>query len=226
MIKFKSISKVYPPSVVALEDINLEIKKGEFVSIVGQSGAGKTTLVKLLTAEEKPTKGEVVFNGDNVPLIEPKNLPQFRRKIGTVFQDFKLLSQKTAAENIAFAMEVAGKDSEEIKRNVPQILNLVGLPSRAEAYPTQLSAGEKQRIAIARALIHQPKVLIADEPTGNLDLLNTWDIIQLLLKINQLGTTVILSTHNKDIVDSINKRVVTLDKGHLVRDQKKGKYVL
>ncbi|HEB01523.1 MAG TPA: ATP-binding cassette domain-containing protein, partial [Candidatus Portnoybacteria bacterium] len=182
--------------------------------------------LKLLTAEEEPTEGTIILDGEDITSVESQDLSQLRRKIGTIFQDFKLLPQKTAVENIAFAMEVAGKESAEIEKNVPQILALVGLADREEAYPSQLSAGEKQRVSIARALINQPKILMADEPTGNLDLLNTWDIIQLLLKINQLGTTVILSTHDKDTVDALNKRVVTLDKGRLIRDQLKGKYVL
>lgn len=226
MILFKNVSKIYPPNVVALDNINLKIKDGEFLSIVGQSGAGKTTLLKLLIAEEKPTQGKVLVNRKNITKIKTRHLPIFRQQIGTVFQDIKLLSRKTAFENIAFVMEAVGKTEAEIKNEVPEILDIIGLQNKAYCFPHQLAGGEKQKVCLGRALAHKPRILIADEPTGNLDLLNTWDIIQLLLKIHQFGTTVILATHNKDIVNNINKRVITLDRGRIIRDQEKGEYLL
>jgi len=227
MIKFENVFKVYPPDTVALDNIDLQIKQGEFVSLVGQSGAGKTTILRLLTGEEKPSKGKVFVFGENVGELRHTYLPRIRQNIGMVYQDTKLLPNKTALENIAFAMEVVGRPSEEINKEAPQLLDLMGLSSRADFFPRQLAGGEKQRVAIARALAHQPKMLIADEPTGNLDLLNTWDIIQLLMKINEFGTTVILATHDKDIVNNLKRRVITMDKGRVVRDQKiKGKYIL
>ncbi|MFH1392361.1 MAG: ATP-binding cassette domain-containing protein [bacterium] len=226
MIIFKSVSKIYKPNVVALDNINLKIKNGEFLSIVGQSGAGKTTFLKLLIAEEKPTHGKVVINKKNTSKIKPWHLPIFRQQIGTVFQDIKLLPRKTAFENIAFIMEAVGRTQAEIENEVPELLSIVGLKDKSRCFPRELAGGEKQRVCLARALAHKPGILIADEPTGNLDLLNTWDIIQLLLKIHQFGTTVILATHNKDIVNNINKRVITLDQGRIIRDQKKGEYLL
>ncbi|PIP17297.1 MAG: cell division ATP-binding protein FtsE [Candidatus Portnoybacteria bacterium CG23_combo_of_CG06-09_8_20_14_all_37_13] len=226
MILFKNVSKIYSPNIVALDNINLKIKNGEFVSIVGQSGAGKTTLLKLLIAEEKPTQGKVLINKKNISKIKTRHLPIFRQQIGAVFQDIRLLPRKTSFENIAFVMEVVGKTQAEIENEVPEILSIVGLGNKANCFPYQLAGGEKQRICLARALAHKPEILIADEPTGNLDLLNTWDIIQLLLKIHQFGTTIILATHNKDIVNNINKRVITLDHGRIIRDQEKGEYLL
>jgi len=226
MVLFKNVSKIYPPDVIALDNVNLKIAPKEFVSVVGQSGAGKTTLLKVLTGEKKPTTGKIKVNGLSVNKIKPNKLHIIRQNIGTVFQDIKLLAHKTAFENVAFAMEVAGCSSKEIQSEVPQILEVVGLANRADCFPYQLAGGEKQRIALARALAHKPKILMADEPTGNLDLLNTWDIIQLLIKINEFGTTVILATHNKDIVDTLNRRVITMDKGRIIRDQEKGKYML
>lgn len=226
MILFKSVSKIYKPNIIALDNISLKIKSGEFLSIVGQSGAGKTTLLKLLIAEEKPTQGKVIVNKKNIGKIKTRHLPIFRQQIGIVFQDIKLLPRKTVFENIAFVMEAVGKTQVEIENEVPDILGIVGLTNKAKSFPHQLAGGEKQKICLARALAHKPEILIADEPTGNLDLLNTWDIIQLLLKIHQFGTTVILATHNKDIVNNINKRVITLDQGRIIRDQKKGEYLL
>lgn len=226
MILFKSVSKIYKPDIIALDNINLKIKKGDFLTIVGQSGAGKTTLIKLLTGEERATQGKVIVNKKDVAKIRHSQLPIFRQQIGTVFQDMKLLPQKTAFENIAFVMEAVGKSKEKIEHEVPDILEIIGLQDKTDCFPDELAGGEKQRIALARALAHKPQILMADEPTGNLDLLNTWDIIQLLLKINQFGTTVILATHNKDIVNNINKRVITLDNGKIIRDQKRGKYLL
>lgn len=226
MIYFKDVKKEYPKSSLALEDITLTIKNGEFVSIVGHSGAGKTTLVKLILAEERPTKGTVMFESLDIARLRSGDLTKLRRRIGTVFQDFKLLSNKTAYENIAFAMEASGKTDEEIAADVPHVLDLVDLADKANSFPGQLSGGEKQRLAIARAIINQPEVIIADEPTGNLDPINTFEIVQILKKINDLGTTIILTTHNRGVVDSIGKRVITLEKGRVVRDDKDGKYMI
>ena len=226
MIYYDKVSKIYSPTSTALEDVSLTIEPNEFVSLVGPSGAGKTTLLRMLLAEEKPTSGTVFFESINVHSLRRSELPKLRRKIGIVFQDFKLLPNKTSYENIAFAMEAAGKTPEEIEADVPQVLELVGLIDKSWHFPEELSGGEKQRVAIARAIINQPEVVIADEPTGNLDPVNTWDVINILKKINELGTTVILSTHNKSVIDSLNKRVVTIEKGKIIRDDKKGRYVL
>lgn len=226
MIKFEKVTKIFPGDFVALEDIDLFIDKGEFISIVGQSGAGKSTLLKLIYAEEQPTTGKVYFEERELDGIKRRHLPYFRRNIGTVFQDFKLLPQRTIFENVAYALEVAGEINEEINEKVPKILDIVGLGDKMEKFPRQLSGGEQQRVSLARALIHRPKVIIADEPTGNLDPISTWELIKLLLKINDFGTTILLATHNKDIVDRIGKRVIALDKGKVIRDHKKGKYVI
>ena len=226
MIYFKDVKKEYPKSSVALEDITLTINSGEFVSIVGHSGAGKTTLIKLILAEERPTEGTVMFESLDIARLRSGDLTKLRRRIGTVFQDFKLLGSKTAYENIAFAMEAAGKTDEEIAADVPHVLDLVDLADKATHFPGMLSGGEKQRLAIARAIINQPEVIIADEPTGNLDPINTYEIVQILKKINDLGTTVILTTHNRGVVDSIGKRVITLEKGRVIRDDKDGKYMI
>ena len=224
MIYFNNVSKIYQPDSVALEDVNLTISAGEFVSIVGHSGAGKTTLVKMILAEDKPTSGTVFFESVDIHDLRNKDLINLRRRIGMVFQDFKLLSNKTAYENIAFAMEAAGKTDEEIASDVPHVLELVDLSNKIMHFPDQMSGGEKQRLAIARAIINQPEIIIADEPTGNLDPANTYDVVQILRKINDLGTTVILTTHNKGIIDSLGKRVIAMDKGKVVRDDKSGKY--
>jgi cell division transport system ATP-binding protein len=227
MIKFYNLKKVYEPNTVVLDNINLEIKHGEFVSLVGLSGAGKSTLMKMLTREEKPTEGKVVIDGMDLDEVTEKEIPFLRRKIGTVYQDFKLLSKKTAYENVAFAMEVSDSLPEEIEKDVPQILNIVGLGDKMDNFPSQLSGGEKQRLAIARAMIHRPRILLADEPTGNLDLVNSYDVVKLLLKINELGTTVILATHDTNIVNTIGRRVVSMDKGRIVRDQThNGRYMI
>ena len=226
MIYFKGVTKIYEPDVVALDNVDLKIEKGEFLTIVGQSGAGKTTMIKLILGQEGASQGFVKVNNIDIAQIPKRRLPEFRQEIGTVFQDMKLLPQKTVFENTAFAMEVVGKKQNEIEHEVPEILNLVGLKNKAHCFPKHLAGGEKQRVALARALAHKPEILIADEPTGNLDLLNTWDIIQLLLKINSFKTTVILATHNKDIVNNIKKRVITLDQGRIIRDQKRGEYLL
>lgn len=224
MIKFEKVSKIYPGDFVALENIDLAIEQGEFVSIVGQSGAGKSTLLKMIYAEEHPTTGHVYFNERDLSKIKRKHLPYYRRNIGTVFQDFKLLPQKTAFENVAYALEVAGEPTDEINERVPEILDIVGMGNKMEKYPRQLSGGEQQKVSLARALVHRPLVIIADEPTGNLDPISTWEIVQLLLKINSFGTTILLATHNKDIVDKISRRVIAVDRGRLIRDHQKGKY--
>jgi len=227
MIKFQSVKKVYEPHNVVLDNINLEIKPGEFVSLVGLSGAGKSTLLKLLTREERPTAGKVIVENIDLDEIRDKDVPYYRRKIGTVYQDFKLLEKKTAFENVAFAMEVSDADSEEIDKNVPQILAVVGLGDKVDSFPEQLSGGEKQRLAIARAMIHRPTILLADEPTGNLDLVNSYDVLKLLLKINELGTTVVLASHDTNLVNTIGRRVISMDKGKIVRDQTHhGRYVI
>jgi cell division transport system ATP-binding protein len=225
MIYFNNVTKKYCNDV-ALEDINISITQGEFVAIVGHSGAGKTTLTKLILAEEYPTDGSVFFQSTDIHKLSSRDLTQFRRKIGVVFQDFRLLPNRTAYENIAFAMEAIGKQNREIKEDVPHVLELVDLTSKASHFPHQLSGGEKQRLAIARAIITQPEIIIADEPTGNLDPINTSDVVNLLKKINDLGTTVIITTHNRNVVDQIKKRVITLEKGRIVRDDKDGKYML
>lgn len=225
MIIFEKVSKVYP-SKVALEGVNLTINSKEFVTIVGQSGAGKSTLLKLLIAEELPSEGRVLMDEIDIATLKASELPFLRRKIGAIFQDFKLLSNKTVFENVSFALEVAGKAQEDINETVPQVLELVGLNNRLDVFPHQLSGGEKQRVAIARALVLRPDIIVADEPTGNLDPLNTWDVIRLLVKINELGTTVILATHNREIVNTLSKRVISIDKGKIVRDEENGRYIL
>ncbi len=225
MIYFNNVTKRYADTT-SLEDITLSIAPGEFVSIVGHSGAGKTTLTKLILAEEQPSTGTVFFESTNIHKLSNENLRKFRRKVGVIFQDFRLLPTKTARENIAFAMEATGKSDREIFEDVPHVLELVDLSHRANHFPHQLSGGEKQRLAIARAIITQPDLIIADEPTGNLDPINTNEVVNILRKINDLGTTVILTTHNRSIVDQIKKRVITLEKGRVVRDDKDGKYML
>ncbi|HPN96671.1 MAG TPA: cell division ATP-binding protein FtsE [Candidatus Moranbacteria bacterium] len=224
MIKFDQVTKKYKDDFVALEDISLEIKEGEFVSIVGQSGAGKSTLLRLVYAEEMPTAGAVYFNEKSLDSISRRKLPFHRRNIGTVFQDFKLLPKKTAFENVAYALEACGAPKNEILEDVPQILEIVGLGEKMEKFPHELSGGEQQRVAMARALIHKPLVIVADEPTGNLDPVSSAEIVELLLKINNLGTTVLLASHDKDIVNKAAKRVVVLERGKIIADDAKGKY--
>ncbi len=226
MIRLDSISKIYPGPVVALKDVHLHIEAGEFVSIVGQSGTGKTTLVKLLIAEEHPTHGRIEIGGWDITSIRGRDVPLLRRQMGVIFQDFKLLPGKTASENIAFALEVAGETRARIKKNVAQLIELVGLEGAAHRFPYELSGGEQQRVAIARALAHRPKILVADEPTGNLDTLNTQDIVRILKKINEFGTTVLLVTHNREVVNGLRRRVVTIEDGCVLHDQKTGKYVI
>lgn len=226
MIRLDAVSKVYPGGVTALDDVHLHIAPGEFVSIVGQSGTGKTTLIKLLIAEERPSSGRIEIGGWDISDIKGRDIPLLRRQIGVIFQDYKLLEQKTAAENIAFALEVAGESRSRIKHAVSQLLQLVGLEGAANRFPYQMSGGEQQRVAIARSLAHRPKILVADEPTGNLDSLNTQEIIRVLKKINEFGTTVMLVTHNREVVNGLRRRVITIDKGKVSHDQKTGKYVI
>ncbi len=226
MIELKNISTVYDDSFVALHGINLHIKHGEFVSVVGPAGAGKSTLLRLLTRELSPTEGQVFVDGVNLAMLSQDDIPLLRRRIGTIFQDFKLLANKNAFENVAFALEVVGAPTARINDDVPKALDIVGLADKANNFPHQLSGGEKQRLAIARALIHRPRIILADEPTGNLDVVNSHDVIQLLQKINALGTTVVLVTHNREIVDMLSRRVVTMERGAIVRDQENGKYII
>src|SRR3989344_1608499 len=226
MIYYDRVSKIYADNSVALEDVSFSVEPGEFVSIVGHSGAGKTTLVKMLLAQEKPSSGSVFFESINIHEVPLSRINDLRRKIGTVFQDFRLLPNKTAYENIAFAMEAAGRPEEEILSDVPHVLDLVDLGDKINSFPRELSGGEQQRVAIARALVNQPDVIVADEPTGNLDPVNTFEVVKILKKVNDLGTTVILSTHNKGIIDSLGRRVIAMERGKIVRDDKEGKYVL
>jgi cell division transport system ATP-binding protein len=226
VIYFNNVSKVYNIDSVALDDVTLTVTKGEFVSIVGHAGAGKTTLVKMILADDVPTDGTVFFESINVFKLKNKDLTKLRRRIGVVFQDFKLLSNKTAYENIAFAMEAVGKSNEEIESDIPHVLELVDLSKKMHHFPHQMSGGEQQRLAIARAIINQPELIIADEPTGNLDAINTYEIVQILKKINDLGTTVVLTTHNRGVIDSVGGRVITMEKGKVIRDDKNGKYVI
>lgn len=226
MIQLHGVSKIYSRDSIGLRDINLHIGAGEFVSIVGQSGTGKSTLVKILIAEERPTKGQIVIGDWDITDISSADIPFLRRQIGVIFQDFKLLPKKTVRENVSFALEVAGETSRRIRKVVPQVLDIVGLSDKAHRYPQQLSGGEQQRVAIARSLVHRPKIMIADEPTGNLDSLNTVEIMEILKKINEFGTTVLLATHNREIVNNIRRRVITLRGGEIVSDEREGKYRL
>jgi len=226
MIYFDNVSKSYPDGTIALNGVTLSVKEGEFVSIVGHSGAGKTTLMKLLLGEDHPTTGSVSLDSVNLKKMKSKEMPEFRRRIGVIFQDFRLLPNKTAYENVAFAMEVAGKSDEEISNDVPHVLELVDLTKKMWNFPRQLSGGELQRVAIARAIVNHPDLIIADEPTGNLDPINTYEIVQILKKINDMGTTVILTTHNKGVVEALGKRVITMDHGRIIRDDSTGKYAL
>ncbi len=229
MIIFQNVSKAYKNNShesVALEDISFTINPKEFVSVVGKSGAGKSTIVRLLTAEERPTKGRIILGSYDINKLKNNELPELRRHIGVIFQDFRLLPNKNAYENVAFALEVAGRPQSDIRDFVPQVLEMVGLKNKMNNFPRELSGGERQRVAIARAMINHPDVIIADEPTGNLDPVNTWEIIKLLLEINRLGTTVILATHSKEIVNALDQRVISLDDGKVIRDEVKGKYIL
>lgn len=226
MITLKNVSKFYRPKTTALKDVSLHIKPGEFVSIVGQSGSGKTTLARLLFAEERPSKGKVVIGDWDISRIRQSEIPVLRRQIGVVFQDYKLLPRKTIYENIAFALEVAGSRGKRVREVVPQVLKIVGLSDKISRYPRQLSGGEQQRVSIARSLVHSPKIIVADEPTGNLDTIHSREIVQLLKKINDFGTTVVLVTHDRDVVNALKKRVITIQEGEIVSDIEHGKYVL
>lgn len=226
MINFQNVSKQYNDHEPALTDVSFKIDPKEFVSIVGRSGAGKSTVVKLLIAEEQPTKGRVIFGHYDVGKLKSTELPKLRRHIGVVFQDFRLLSTKSAYENIAFALEVAGRKQGEIDDLTQEVLDLVGLSDKGSNFPNELSGGEKQRVAIARAMVNRPDVIVADEPTGNLDPFNTLEVVNLLTQINELGTTVILATHDKEVVNQLNKRVIVLENGRIVRDEEKARYSL
>ena len=226
MIKFYNVTKIYPKNVKALNRINLHIKPGEFVSIVGQSGTGKTTLVKALIGEEQVDRGKIVVGGWDITNIGQREIPYLRRQIGVIFQDFKLLNKKTLFENVSFAMQVCGIPRRKIIKIVPHFMKIVGLENKMDRYPQEVSGGEQQRAVIARSLVHRPKILLADEPTGNLDSLNANEIIELLLRINKFGTTVILVTHNREIVNRLRRRVITIDDGVIIGDQAVGKYIL
>jgi cell division transport system ATP-binding protein len=224
MIKVENVAKVYKDSVVALEEVNLEIGKGEFVFVVGPSGSGKSTLIRLMLKEEEPTKGHIFVAGKNIGRLSSWKVPYLRRNVGTVFQDFKLLSDKTVAENVAFALTVIGKPKHVVEARVPEILDLVGLGDKLGNYPHELSGGEQQRVSIARAFVNRPLILLADEPTGNLDPSTSVDIMKLLDRINRIGTTVIMATHDNAIVDAMRRRVIELEGGHVIRDQERGVY--
>jgi len=224
MIKFQSVSKIYLNTIAALDNISFQIDKGEFVCIVGKSGAGKTTLLKLLLAMEKPTKGNVFFEESDVSKLE--DVSKLRRDIGVIFQDYRLFPSKNVYENIAYVMELMGKTGKQITEEIPQILEIVGLEDRANNLPVQLSGGEKQRVAIARAIAHRPQVILADEPIGNLDPYCTQDIIKLLKKINQMGTTVVLATHSKEVIDNLGERVISIDHGKVIMDEKNGRFII
>ncbi len=224
MLRLYNVSKVYQNNVKALDNVNLHVRKGDFLFLVGPSGAGKTTLARLIFREELPTRGQIIFNGKNVIRMRAGEVPFHRRKIGMVFQDFRLLPLKNVYENISFALEVTGAPPREIKRRVPEVLKLVGLEGKAKMFPHQLSGGEQQRVCVARALVNNPLLLIADEPTGNLDPDTSWDLMKLFQRINEQGTTIIMATHAWDIVDAMKKRVVALSKGRVVRDEEGGAY--
>lgn len=226
MIRLKNLTKMYGPDAVGLRNINLHIRPGEFVSIVGQSGTGKTTLAKMLIAEERPTAGSIQIGGWEISRIRGRDIPTLRRQIGVVFQDFKLLPKKTVWENVAFAQEVSGIRRKHIKSTVPNVIRIVGLQGKEHRYPRQLSGGEQQRVAIARSLVHRPKIIVADEPTGNLDSINTQEVVDILKKINEFGTTIVLVTHDKEVVNALRKRVLTLHGGEIIADHEEGKYIL
>jgi cell division transport system ATP-binding protein len=226
MIYFDKVTKVYPDESIALDAVSFTVEPKEFLTIVGHSGAGKTTLMKMLIAEDKPTEGAIFFESKEVHRLKKSEMAKLRRRIGTVFQDFRLIPNKTAYENIAFAMEASGRTDKEIKSDVPYVLELVDLGDKMWNFPHQLSGGEKQRVAIARAIVNQPDIIIADEPTGNLDPINTYEIVKIIQKINELGTTVIMTTHNKGVVETVGGRVITMEKGKVIRDDKDGKFIL
>ena len=222
MINIENVSKVYPNGTIGVENINIHIEKGEFVFLVGSSGSGKSTMIKLLLKELDPTDGQITINSVKTGELKRNQVPYLRRNLGVVFQDFRLLPNKTVFDNVAFAMQVIEAPVKTIRRNVPTVLSLVGLRDKARMYPKELSGGEQQRTALARAIVNNPPILIADEPTGNLDPATAWDIMTLLVEINKRGTTVVIATHAKDIVDQMQKRVITLSDGHIIRDKKGG----
>lgn len=224
MIRFENVSKEYKNGVKALSNVDLSIKKGEFVFIVGPSGAGKSTLVKLILKEENPTEGKICLNGMDITKVKNRKVPYIRRNVGVVFQDFRLLPNKTVYENVAFAMEIVGAHPKEIRRNVPMVLSMVDLSRKAHCYPDELSGGEHQRVSISRAIVNNPPILIADEPTGNLDPETAWEIMKVMRDINRRGTTVLMATHAKDIVNIMKKRVIAIESGRIVRDEEKGVY--
>lgn len=224
LIKFENVSKEYNNNVRALINVSLDIRKGEFVFLVGSSGAGKSTIIKLLLKEEEPTEGKIILNDMDITKVRNRRIPYIRRNIGVVFQDFRLLPNKTVYENVAFAMEIIGVHPKEIRRNVPMVLSMVDLSRKASSFPDQLSGGERQRVSIARAIVNSPPVLIADEPTGNLDPETAWEIMRALSEINGRGTTVLMATHAKDIVNHMKKRVIEINEGKIVRDEQKGGY--
>jgi cell division transport system ATP-binding protein len=226
MIKFNNVTKVYQSDDVVLQDISFEIEKGEFVSIVGKSGSGKTTLTRLILGLEEATKGEVFFGGLNMNDIDSCQIQELRRKIGVIYQDYKLLPNKTVYENVAYIMAVEGKDDDEIEQEVPKVLDIIGLTGKENNFPSELSGGEQQRLAIARALVNHPDVIIADEPTGNLDPYNTYEVISLLQKINSAGKTIILATHDREVINKLGKRVITLENGKIIRDEKEGRFII
>ncbi len=226
MIKFNNVTKIYPPKSIVLQDISFEIKKGEFVSVVGKSGSGKTSLTRLILGLEEPTTGEVFFEDTNMSNIDSLQLQKMRRKIGVVYQDYKLLPTKTVWENVAYVMAVEGKKDSEINSEVPKILNIIGLEGKELNFPSELSGGEQQRLAIARALVNHPDLIIADEPCANLDPYNTYEVISLLQKINQAGKTIILATHDKETINKLGKRVITIEKGRVVRDEEAGRFII
>ncbi len=224
MIDMENVTKIYENGAVGLRDMNLHIDKGEFVFVVGSSGSGKSTFIRLLLKETEPTSGKIIVDGKNITTLKRRQIPYLRRRIGVVFQDYRLLPSKTVYENVAFAMQAVETSPRIIRRNVPQILAMVGLGKKVKAYPNQLSGGEQQRVALARAIINRPPILLADEPTGNLDPDTAWEIMELIQEINRNGTTVVISTHAKDIVDKMQKRVVAINKGVILRDVEGGGY--
>ena len=224
MIEFRNVSKTYSTGTEAVHNANFKIEKGDFCFLVGASGSGKSTLIKLILKEEEPTEGNIIINGKDTTFLKPNRVPYLRRSMGVVFQDFRLLSDKTVYENVAFAMNIVKATPKHIRRQVPMVLSLVGLSGKAKVYPDELSGGEQQRVALARALVNNPSMIIADEPTGNLDPDTAWDIMNLLNEINVGGTTVVIATHAKDIVDSMKKRVIEIEKGIIIRDDKRGVY--
>jgi len=226
MIKFNNVTKIYADKTIVLQDVSFEVKEGEFVSIVGKSGAGKTTLIRLMLGLESPSSGEIYFKGENINNADSSQIQEMRRSVGGIYQDYKLLPKKTVYENVAYIMQVEGKENKDIENEVPRVLEIIGLKDKVDNFPNELSGGEQQRLAIARALVNHPDIIIADEPTGNLDPYNTYEVISLLQKINQAGRTVILSTHDREIINKLGKRVITLENGKILRDEAEGRFII